>query len=274
MPNRVVREGILDSEKVNLLSWAAEVFYRRLMSVVDDFGRFDARAMILRSKLFPLKIDKVSAADVEKWLAECARAELVSLYFVNQKPFLEISNFNQSIRIKKSKFPPPDSFVQHMQADVVQTHANELLNPIQSESGLESESEKKADAEERKKKFKQKKLEEWETELPWPDDEFMQKWEEWKKYRWGQFNKKFKSQESEIAQLKLLVSLSNNDVLAAIHIINQSMANTWMGLFELKTNKNGKNFSKTGHNVDAITEAARGVLNQIASEFNTGGGEG
>ncbi len=40
MPNRVIREGILNSQRVNKLTEPAELFYRRLMSVVDDFGRF------------------------------------------------------------------------------------------------------------------------------------------------------------------------------------------------------------------------------------------
>ena len=38
MPSRVIRDGILESESVNALSWEAELFFRRLMSVVDDFG--------------------------------------------------------------------------------------------------------------------------------------------------------------------------------------------------------------------------------------------
>jgi hypothetical protein len=48
MPSRLLREGILDSEAVNALSFAAEVFYRRLMSVVDDFGR--PRAAVRRGR--------------------------------------------------------------------------------------------------------------------------------------------------------------------------------------------------------------------------------
>jgi hypothetical protein len=42
MPNRELREGILTSERINALTFPAEVFYRRLMSVVDDFGRCPA----------------------------------------------------------------------------------------------------------------------------------------------------------------------------------------------------------------------------------------
>lgn len=35
MPSRILREGILTSERVNALAPLEELFYRRLMSVVD-----------------------------------------------------------------------------------------------------------------------------------------------------------------------------------------------------------------------------------------------
>ena len=54
MPNRVIREGILTSERIEMLGWAEEVFYRRLMSVVDDFGRYYARPALLRAACYPL----------------------------------------------------------------------------------------------------------------------------------------------------------------------------------------------------------------------------
>lgn len=105
--DRIVRGGIIKSDRVNLLSWAGEVFYRRLMSVVDDYGRYESRPAILRADLFPLRIDKVSDADVVKWLTECSKAGLVSIYHVNGKEFLELLDFNQRLRQKISKYPPP-----------------------------------------------------------------------------------------------------------------------------------------------------------------------
>lgn len=105
--DRIVRGGIIKSDRVNLLSWAGEVFYRRLMSVVDDYGRYEGRPTILRADLYPLRIDKVSDADVVKWLAECSKAGLVSVYHVNGKEFLELKDFNQRLRQKVSKYPPP-----------------------------------------------------------------------------------------------------------------------------------------------------------------------
>lgn len=107
MPNRILRDGILASESVCSLSWAAEVFYRRLMSVADDHGRFSSAPKLLRSACYPLQIDKVSDADIGKWLTECVTAALVSVYpAADGKRYIQILKFGQQVRAK-SKFPEP-----------------------------------------------------------------------------------------------------------------------------------------------------------------------
>lgn len=110
MPNRIIRDGILTSERIVQLSWPAEVFYRRLMSVVDDYGRYSANLKLLRSACYPLQIDKVTDADVGKWLTDCVTADLVSVYPAQDgKRYLEMRNFGQQVRTK-SKYPaPPES---------------------------------------------------------------------------------------------------------------------------------------------------------------------
>lgn len=134
MANRVVREGILDSEKINKLSWAGEIFYRRLMSKVDDFGRFDARVSILRAALYPLKLNNVSEADVQKWMDECSEAGAVSCYQVDNKPYIEIIDFNQSVRQKRSKFPP--NAINCNQLQSIASNGIAESNPIQSNPDL------------------------------------------------------------------------------------------------------------------------------------------
>lgn len=110
MPNRILREGILTSERVAALNWAEEVFYRRLMSVVDDFGRYHANPKLLRAALYPLLIDKVSDADIGKWLTSCVNAALVSVYPApDGKRYLQLLDFRQQARADKSKFPPMPS---------------------------------------------------------------------------------------------------------------------------------------------------------------------
>jgi hypothetical protein len=107
MPDRVVRQDILTSDPVNMLSWAAEVFYRRLMSLADDYGRYEARPSLLRASLYPLKLDRVSEPDVVKWMGECSEAGLVRVYTVNAKEYVEIQKFGQRLRAMKSRYPPP-----------------------------------------------------------------------------------------------------------------------------------------------------------------------
>jgi hypothetical protein len=107
MPDRIVRAAILTSDGVCSLSWAAEVFYRRLMSVVDDYGRYDGRVSVLKSHCYPLQTDKVTDRDVGKWLSESAAAGLVTLYSVGEKPYLQVERFNQRIR-SDSKWPAPE----------------------------------------------------------------------------------------------------------------------------------------------------------------------
>lgn len=108
MPNRILRESILESRPVNSLSWPAEVFYRRLMSKVDDFGRFYADVGILRGALYARQLDKVREADVASWLQETVTAGLVRLFAANGEPYLVFLKLGEP-RAKTSKFPEPPS---------------------------------------------------------------------------------------------------------------------------------------------------------------------
>lgn len=108
MPNRILREGILASERVEQLNWAEEVFYRRLMSVVDDFGRYYARPSLILAACYPLLLKKVSDSDIEKWLSACENAALVRVYPASDgKRYLQLLDFKQQVRATVSKFLPP-----------------------------------------------------------------------------------------------------------------------------------------------------------------------
>lgn len=151
MPNRIVREGILTSEAVNGLNWAEEVFYRRLLSVVDDFGRYYATPKLLRAACYPLHIDKVSDSDIGKWLSACETAALVRVYPASDgKRYLEVQNFKQQQRAKESKFPHPPSPDEQLrsacEADEQQVQANAHLGVFVDEGVVvdEGESRKRA----------------------------------------------------------------------------------------------------------------------------------
>lgn len=105
MPSRLIREGILTSDRINALSPEAEVFYRRLMSKVDDHGLFDARPSVLIAALYPLRL----STDVNtclQLLSECVRAKLVRVYEIDGKRFLQMLDTRWKTR-SEPKFPPP-----------------------------------------------------------------------------------------------------------------------------------------------------------------------
>ena len=129
MPTRLLRDGILSSERINKLDSAGEVFYRRLMSKVDDYGCFDGRPSILRAELFPLRVDRVREADISRWMAECQKAGLIVLYEADGKPYLQMLDTGWQQR-SKPKYPlPTDSNCKqlettaHLVVDVVRSRS-------------------------------------------------------------------------------------------------------------------------------------------------------
>lgn len=106
MPNRLLKEGIVDSDLINGLSEGAEVCFYRLLVVADDLGRMDARTAIVRSRCFPLKEQSNMGSKIEGWLAELATARLIVRYVVASSPFLQISKWDQRVR-SNGKYPAP-----------------------------------------------------------------------------------------------------------------------------------------------------------------------
>lgn len=107
MPTRLIRDGILDSDRVNSLSEREELFYRKLHSVADDYGLFDARAPILKSKMYALR-PSVRETDMTHLLAACEKAGLIAQYSDNGKPYGVILDFGQQRKTKKPKYPMPN----------------------------------------------------------------------------------------------------------------------------------------------------------------------
>lgn len=107
MANRILRDWT-DSEKVDLLSFQGEVFFLRLFMKADDYGCYHGNPKLLRASLYPLRLDSIREADLQRWIAECVNAGLIVLYESADKPYLRIVNFGQRLRSMKHRFPTDD----------------------------------------------------------------------------------------------------------------------------------------------------------------------
>jgi len=107
MPNRVIREGFLDSDKINALDAETQCFFIRLMLIADDYGCFDARPTWLRSRCYP--VSDTCPSIVRQMTVTCQSSGLIQLYNSGGKDYGQIVNFNQRLRQKRSKYPLPEN---------------------------------------------------------------------------------------------------------------------------------------------------------------------
>jgi DnaD/phage-associated family protein len=100
------------------LTEAEECFFYRLLVQCDDFGRFDARPAVVRSRCYPLDPDRVSAAEVERRLQRLAEVGLLFMYAHEGKCYLQMATWDkhQHKRAKHSKYPAPADICSHMQS--------------------------------------------------------------------------------------------------------------------------------------------------------------
>lgn len=142
MPNRYIRASAIESEPVNSLSWQGEVFYRRLLNRVDDFGRFTANIDLLRASIFPLQITKVSVSDTARLLKECEDAGLVFGYEGDGKRCLVVNKAEKG-RAKWSDYPnPPEEILSRMKTFTYKrkhSHADALDSDSDSDPGTDAD---------------------------------------------------------------------------------------------------------------------------------------
>lgn len=151
MPNRIVRDGINDSKAISSLSDSGEILYRRLMSIVDDYGRYEADADLIRARCFPRCLERWPVQRVYDALQETNLTigsdglPLVILYTNGSKTYLQINNFGQRVRTE-SKFPAPTArdVVRHPLTNVSGTPTAVAHARARSESESETYAESEA----------------------------------------------------------------------------------------------------------------------------------
>lgn len=139
MPNRILKESIRSSPNLAALSDAGERLFSRLITSVDDFGRFDGDPEVILSACFQRKPKGWTVAKVSAGLQELAAAPaggdkpLIRLYQVEGRPYIEFvkAELHISRRAEKSRYPAPseENIVPHAVAsNCEQPQTNAPLN--------------------------------------------------------------------------------------------------------------------------------------------------
>lgn len=107
MPVRFLRPGITTSKRFNRVAWEGQSLFLRLITLVDDYGRYEADPELLRSHAFPYggpTGEPIPTALVSNWLQLLASASMVDLYEIEGKKYLQVSRWEERIR-SRSKYP-------------------------------------------------------------------------------------------------------------------------------------------------------------------------
>lgn len=129
MPNRILKDSIRTSKKVNDLSDFNFRIWSYLITYVDDYGRGSADPELLKGLVFPRR-KGLTEAQISKALDDLANTGMIKLYEVDGESYLYFPNWDkhQQIRAKKSRFPAPDIGCNQM----ISSDSICPRNPIQS----------------------------------------------------------------------------------------------------------------------------------------------
>lgn len=113
MPQRFLRPGITTSERWNALDWFSQSFYIRLITLVDDYGRYEANYMLLKSHAFPI----TQNISLQTIVSSCEKMHSVGLVVFYTHPvgknYLQITNWGEKPR-SEPKYPMFDDSCKQM----------------------------------------------------------------------------------------------------------------------------------------------------------------
>ena len=107
MPDRLVREGLLASGRWTALKLHLQNFFVRLILAADDYGTFPANPALIRSRCYPLELDRAREADLQRWLEDLEHAGLVRFHWHHEDRYLTLEKFGQAERLKcpRARYP-------------------------------------------------------------------------------------------------------------------------------------------------------------------------
>lgn len=123
MPNRMIREGLLESERLLSVPVEARWLFVTIMLSADDVGLFEATEFRLGRRA------DVSRDSVGRLLVMLSDVDLIRLYEVGAKRYGFIPRFRQRVQIKSTKHPLPPRALMEDDQD-----ASKKINDLASET--------------------------------------------------------------------------------------------------------------------------------------------
>lgn len=127
MAQRLIRDGILESEAVLSLPVEARWLYVTVLLSADDVGLFEATIFKLARKA---DVRRETADQLMRLLVD---ADLIRLYQHDGKTYGFIPRFGQRLQIKRSRFPLPDASLLHGDSDALNK-----INDLASKTTVEN----------------------------------------------------------------------------------------------------------------------------------------
>lgn len=125
MPTRMIREGLLDSDRYARVSDASRLLFVHLMLLADDFGCVSVSATFLRRRCF---YDSPSDERIARLVCELVDVDLIRTYEVERTCLAFIPKFRQRLYRSTLKHAiPPESLYQD------DSDAAEKFNEIRKE---------------------------------------------------------------------------------------------------------------------------------------------
>jgi len=109
---RTIKPEFWTDKKIIRLSRDARLFFIGLWNFADDNGVLEADPLQLKALIFPVDPD-IGIEEIEKFLAELEKFELIKTYEVNGTSYIWIKNFRKHQKIdrpRKSNLPLPPDF--------------------------------------------------------------------------------------------------------------------------------------------------------------------
>lgn len=147
MANRIIKDSIRISKKVNSLSDFNFRVWTYLITYVDDFGRGSADPELLKGLVFTRR-KGVTEQQISKALADLATIGMITLYKVDGESYFCFPNWakHQRIRDCKPKFPAPEQPEDSQSAAPFDSSPQAAAScgepPPESESQFQSKSQK------------------------------------------------------------------------------------------------------------------------------------